>query len=87
MRELIIEYPDHIKGYGFLGDLLGETVMYGLSQEVVDKYEKVFCEFEEDPNIKPYRVDSLIIPKGKLKIYGVPKYKQLTFNWGDDEQE
>jgi hypothetical protein len=76
MKNLIAEYPEHIKGYGFLSDLMGGTYRYGLQKDVYDMYDKVWCEFEEDSDLNPYEpqgVPTKSIPRGTLKVFGEKK--------------
>ena len=76
MIVLIKEIPEHIKGYGFMCDLAGTTYC-GIPKEKLLQYEKVYNEFEEDPDLEPYicppDLPTYSIPRGTLKIYGILK--------------
>lgn len=79
---LIKTFEEHIKGYGFLSDLHGET-HHGIPLEEAEKYETIWEEFVEDLELEPYQVDTLELPKiriprGTLYIYG--KLKQPIIN-------
>ena len=76
MIVLIEEIKDHIKGYGFTSDISGTTYC-GIPKEDLLQYEKVYCEFEEDPDLEPYicpkDLPTYSIPRGTLKVYGILK--------------
>lgn len=75
---LIATHSYFIPSYGFITDLLGETV-YGIPKEDANKYEKIWSEFEEITELEPHKIHGLKIPKGILKVYGVlKKEKKMT---------
>lgn len=72
--ELIAEHKEHIKGYGFISDLLGKTI-YGIDKSIVNKYDEFKEEFIEDTSLPKHVVDIIGVPHneipcGTLKIYG-----------------
>ena len=66
---LIKEFPDHIKGYGFISDLMGETYC-GLSKDIARQYNNIYTEFIEDTTLEPYVIEELNIPHGTLRVFG-----------------
>ncbi len=73
MKLLVKRHEGHIKDYGFISDLMGETRYYGLSHEFVDlMYEQghtISHEFIPNPDIPPHTVFDRDIPKGTLSVY------------------
>lgn len=80
MKTLLQEYQGHIKGYGFMTDLNGNTV-YGIPVSIADKYDKIVTEFEQDDTLELYKVGKKNpglydipyqeIPRGTLRVYGI----------------
>ena len=87
MRVLLRELKGHIEGYGLLSDLCGDTY-FGIPQKEIDKYEKVWTEFEVDELLPKYCVGSkdptiydigyTEIPVGTLRVYGLPKPSKFS---------
>ena len=68
---------NHIKGYGYASDLIGETVWYGLDKEIVTQYiadgytlREEFIQNSSLPCHIPFHGDSLLkIPRGTLLVW------------------
>ncbi len=81
-RMLIGSFKERIEGYGLTSDLLHLT-FHGIPLKEAEKFEKIWEEFEEDPELEPYEFNSpncpsCTIPRGTLYIYG--KLKQPMTN-------
>ncbi len=78
---LLKTFEGHIKGYGFMSDLSGDT-HYGIPLKEAEKFEKIWEEFEEDPELELYEFNirncpPSSIPRGTLYIFGQLK-KPIT---------
>ena len=73
MKLLVKRHEGHIKDYGFLSDLSGETLCCGLNPDFValmfEQGHSFSYEFVENTTIPPHVFNGLVIPKGTLNVY------------------
>ena len=74
---LLTTHKNHILGYGFISDALGETIL-GVPRSQAEKYlsqgYQLISEFVEDPDIPKHEVIHRevpyhAIPKGELNVW------------------
>jgi hypothetical protein len=74
-RIVLAVYSDHIQGYGFLSDLLGNTDYMGVSRSITKRLEiqgyQLESQFIINPIIPCYEVENKKIPCGTLVVTAV----------------